>query len=245
MDGKLVRSAIKVSGKTISEIAKGLGITLSHFSRMLKKDVSPEYVLRITRLGVDIPDGFNALNLLAKSGSKKYREKFAEIGINIGESENKDDERREYLKKNHNIVFKNRGMEKGKDIPLLNVEASGGRIDMIKDSPEYITGYYRIPGAKDADVIIRVAGHSMYPDYPDGSMIAVKQIKNFNIIHIGVAHVIVTEEQTFVKLLIKHTDDIWILRSLNKDPRYADFTINTKDILKLYVVKVVINQSEI
>lgn len=174
-----------------------------------------------------------------------YKERFAEIGIVIAEQQKNVDEHNQYMKKNPNIVFKNHEVDKLKDIPFYNVEAIGGRIDMIKDTPEYITGYYRIPGANDADAIIRVAGHSMYPDYPDGSMIAIKHIKNLNIIHPGVAHVIVTEEQTFIKLLIKNGADSWILRSINKDPRFADFEVKKSDIIKLYIVKAVINQSEI
>jgi len=54
MDGRIIKAAIKMAGKTQAEVADLIGLSREHFGRLLKGDVEVAYVEKIRKAGVEI-----------------------------------------------------------------------------------------------------------------------------------------------------------------------------------------------
>lgn len=126
-------------------------------------------------------------------------------------------------------------------VPFFNVnlsELSFETIGLLNETPEYYVNYQPF---NDCDAYLPIYGDSMYPKYSSGEVIAVREIKNFNVIQWGEAYLIVADERanniTTVKLLFEHQQDKKIvLRSCN--PSYLGDTIIERDMIKrLFIVK--------
>jgi phage repressor protein C with HTH and peptisase S24 domain len=126
-------------------------------------------------------------------------------------------------------------------VPFFNVNLSDLLFDglgMLKEPPEYYVNYRPF---NDCDAYLPIYGDSMYPRYSSGEVIAVREIKNFNVIQWGEAYLVVADERanhiTTVKLLFEHQDEKKIvLRSSN--PNFIGDTIIDRDMIKrLFIVK--------
>lgn len=81
----------------------------------------------------------------------------------------------------------------------------------------------------------------MYPLYKSGNTLAVKLIKNHDIILWGEPHLVITNENAnnykTVKCIHQHPDAKKIILRA-KNPDYSgDIVINKSDIISLYIVK--------
>ncbi len=126
-------------------------------------------------------------------------------------------------------------------VPFFNVnlaDLSFDSLGMVKEAPEYYVNYRPF---NDCDAYLPIYGDSMYPRYSSGEVIAVREIKNFNIIQWGEAYLVVADERansiTTVKLLFEHQNEKKIvLRSSN--PNYTGDTVIDRDMIKrLFIVK--------
>lgn len=126
-------------------------------------------------------------------------------------------------------------------VPFFNVNLSDLSFDglsMLKEAPEYYVNYRPF---NDCDAYLPIYGDSMYPRYSSGEVIAVREIKNFNIIQWGEAYLVVADERansiTTVKLLFEHQNEKKIvLRSSN--PNFIGDTVIDRDMIKrLFIVK--------
>lgn len=155
----------------------------------------------------------------------------------------------EWLKTGHGEMFEghfvNRNISGSSatdpGVPFFNVNLSDLSFDgfgMLKEAPEYYVNYRPF---NDCDAYLPIYGDSMYPRYSSGEVIAVREIKNFNIIQWGEAYLVVADERanniTTVKLLFEHQDEEKIvLRSCN--PNYIGDTVIDRDMIKrLFIVK--------
>jgi len=122
-------------------------------------------------------------------------------------------------------------------IPLLPISAQGGSLNQffvsIKDSDcEHI-----ISPIKDAEFAITVSGESMAPAYPNGSKILIKKIDEKKFIEWGREYVLDTCNGTVVKTLVNSDKEGFVMCiSLNPDPKFAPFFVNTEDIIGVYRV---------
>lgn len=129
-------------------------------------------------------------------------------------------------------------------IPLYNAKAMAGLQNVINNEAEYIEGYYSVPVPK-ATHLMRIAGNSMYPKYCNGDVVAVQLLNNHNYIHLGSAHIIVLDEQVFIKFLRKgNTADEWMLEPLNLE-NFDSFPVKKGDVLKLYIVRGTVRLDEL
>ena len=128
-----------------------------------------------------------------------------------------------------------------KRVPFYNInlsEISGENSILMEDKPEYFVNYRPF---NDCAAYLPVYGDSMYPKYASGDIIAVKEVRNLEVIQWGEAYMIVTNEEANnfkgIKILHEHPNkDKIILRSSN--PNYkGDTIINKKDIVSLYIIK--------
>jgi phage repressor protein C with HTH and peptisase S24 domain len=104
--------------------------------------------------------------------------------------------------------------------------------------PEYLINYQPF---NDCTAYVPVYGDSMYPRYASGEVIAVKEIKNFDVIQWGEAYVVITNENAnglrSIKTLHEHSDPKkLILKSSNPNFK-GETVIKKEDILSLYVIR--------
>lgn len=126
-------------------------------------------------------------------------------------------------------------------VPFFNVnlsEISFDSFNTLNEPPEYYVNYKPF---NDCDAYLPIYGDSMYPKYASGEIIAVREIKNFEVIQWGEAYLLVADERanniTTVKLLFEHPNEKKIvLRSSNPNFR-GDTVIEREMIKRLFIVK--------
>lgn len=90
---------------------------------------------------------------------------------------------------------------------------------------------------KGVDFAIQVSGDSMAPEYPEGSRVFVKRIKDRAFIEWGRVFVLNTCNGTVLKVLVPSDKENCVrCISLNPDPRYAPFDVNMNDVYGIYRV---------
>lgn len=126
-------------------------------------------------------------------------------------------------------------------VPFFNVNLSeihfGGE-ELFMEPPEY---YVNFRPFNDCDAYLPIYGDSMYPKYASGEIIAIREIRNFDIIQWGEAYLVIADERAnniaTVKLLFEHSDEgKLILRSSNPNFK-GDTVIGKEFIKKLFIVK--------
>lgn len=110
--------------------------------------------------------------------------------------------------------------------------------DNMTEVPDF---YVDFKPFNDCSAYLPVYGNSMYPEFANGEIIAVKKLNNKEIIQWGEAHLVITDEEAnsmkTLKLVLPHDEpDKLILRSVN--PLFSGDTIIPKSsIINLYIVK--------
>lgn len=104
---------------------------------------------------------------------------------------------------------------------------------------EHIIGSINIPTVHPDCCIVRVSGDSMSPVIGNGDLIAIREIRNKNLIFWGHIYVIVLDDYRMVKYIRRHPDPSQvILRSEN--PQYDDIEVAKSDIRDLLLVENII-----
>ena len=112
-----------------------------------------------------------------------------------------------------------------------------GRDRMFTD--DLVIGSIDVPFINPDCSIVKVSGDSMKPVINNGDMIAIREIKNPNLIFWGQIYVVLLEDYRMVKYVRKHENpDRVILRSENKE--YDDIEIEKRDICDLFIVENII-----
>lgn len=123
--------------------------------------------------------------------------------------------------------------------PVYDIDATCGlEIRDLRD--ERIIGRIDLSNVSKEAVIIFATGDSMLPLIKDGAMIAIREIKNWDIIIFGQVYLIVTAEYRLIKYIKKHQDKNYvILRSENS--LFEDIELPKDKILKLFLVENVLS----
>lgn len=125
-------------------------------------------------------------------------------------------------------------------VPYYDIElsAAANGFGQVNEPPEY---YINCRPFNDCTAYLPFYGDSMYPKYLNGDIIAVKEVKNPDIVLWGEAYLVITDEAAnslrAVRLLIEHKDKSKvILRAANPDFK-GDTVIDKKSIASLHIVK--------
>lgn len=124
-------------------------------------------------------------------------------------------------------------------VPVVPLFAHGG--SLIDFNPPVdgssCTEFVASP-LRDVDYAITVAGDSMAPDFPNGSLVLIKKIDSDAFIEWGKPFVLDTCNGIVIKILTPSEDpDRVRCVSLNQDSIFAPFEIEKSDIYGIYAVR--------
>ena len=120
---------------------------------------------------------------------------------------------------------------------LIPVSAQGSPLNNLYSQGMAHNCEHMISPVKGADFAIQVYGESMAPEYPEGSRVFVKRIKNNSFIEWGKVFVLDTCNGTILRALVpSEREDCVRCVSLNPDPMYAPFDVKKEDIYDIYRV---------
>jgi phage repressor protein C with HTH and peptisase S24 domain len=143
----------------------------------------------------------------------------------------------EMLKSEQKPVIINSHSEISEGIPLYNASASAGYgsfDEMI--SGEKLVGNFIIPGFKNIDWMIYVAGSSMYPKYSSGDIIACRVLHESQFIQWGKVYVVATREQGILVKRLKESPKEDCIKAISDNPNYDSFDIPKDEILGIALV---------
>ncbi len=120
----------------------------------------------------------------------------------------------------------------------LDVTAGGmTRERMFAD--EQVIGTINMPAIHPDCCIVRVSGDSMAPVIGNGDLIAIREVRNPNLIFWGQIYVVLLDDYRMVKYIRRHPDSSQvILRSENSN--YDDIEVAKSDIRDLFLVENII-----
>jgi phage repressor protein C with HTH and peptisase S24 domain len=123
-------------------------------------------------------------------------------------------------------------------VPLVPVAAYGGNLSFFAENERKI-GYEKIISPIEGiDFAITIAGDSMAPEFPNGSIVLIKKIDEKAFIEWGKTYVLDTLNGIVVKVLTPSEKDGKIkCVSINRDPIFAPFEVDLADVNGIYAVK--------
>lgn len=121
---------------------------------------------------------------------------------------------------------------------LLPMSAAGGSLTGFSADGTRLTECERVVSPiADVDFAITVYGDSMYPDYPSGSRILIKEIDPSVYIAWGNVFVLDTSNGVIVKeVQPSEHDGMLLCHSLNPNGKYKDFEVSKNDVKGMYRV---------
>lgn len=223
-----------------------------HFNKIGLTQVEIAKILGVTKVYV------NALLTERKKFGKKQAEKWENLfGISkswllTGEGE---------MLKNSEVVTRVKVEEEPRKvaeyidrlIPFYDVETTGGYNDLVSSSEEgALSGYIHPGGWFDGreTAAIRHVGDSM-TEYPNGCVLAVREVKEKHLLVPGRNYVIETREYRVTKRVQHGTRDNTIMLYSSNSEKYEDgrlihepFEVDLEDVLHIYnVLGYIVNQS--
>jgi phage repressor protein C with HTH and peptisase S24 domain len=122
-------------------------------------------------------------------------------------------------------------------VSLIPVSVQAGRLNDFVQSEAFKDCQLIASPIKDVDFAITVAGDSMEPDYPSGSILLIKRINEQAFIDWGKTYVIDTCNGVIVKEIHKGKKDGEVeCYSINPNPKYATYSISLSDVFGIYKV---------
>ncbi|MDE7509465.1 MAG: hypothetical protein K2M62_05020 [Muribaculaceae bacterium] len=121
-----------------------------------------------------------------------------------------------------------------KMVPLVPVSAYGGGLQAYSEGIKAADCEMVVSQVHDAEMAIRVSGHSMEPNIPDGAFLFVKKINDRSFIPWGNAMVVDTSNGTVVKCLYPVSASAEEIEARSYNPDFPPFRIPTDTVFGLY-----------
>lgn len=119
-------------------------------------------------------------------------------------------------------------------IPLLPISAIGGAMNDDDQGVMLYECEKVLSPVRNAQMAVRVSGDSMYPRYPNGSMVFVREVDASIFIEWGGYYVVNTTNGTIIKRVFKGEDNTIECRSVNPD--YQPFNVPMGEVRKMYKI---------
>lgn len=144
------------------------------------------------------------------------------------------------------VIVENAGKPKGRMIPFYDAETTGGFEGRVaaSDGVASLKGYINAGDWFDGreTAAIRHTGESM-TEYPDGCILAVKEVRNINLLVPGRNYVIETDEYRVTKRVQKGSEPGKIALYSSNQEKYDDgrlvfepFELDVQDIRRVFTV---------
>lgn len=130
--------------------------------------------------------------------------------------------------------IRNEDEEEEVRIPLLPISAIGGAMNDDDQSVMLYECEKVLSPVRNAQMAVRVSGDSMYPRYPNGSMVFVREVDASIFIEWGGYYVVNTTNGTIIKRVFKGEDNTIECRSVNPD--YQPFNVPIGEVRKMYKI---------
>lgn len=123
------------------------------------------------------------------------------------------------------------------EIPILPYYAQGGAMNEFVQSVTPERCDTMISPLQEAQLAVPIVGDSMYPDFPNGSVVLVRKIEDNAFIEWGKSYVLDTCNGAVCKILVPSSNENRLkCISVNKDEMYAPFEVDRTDIYGIYKV---------
>ena len=130
--------------------------------------------------------------------------------------------------------IRNEDEEEEVRIPLLPISAIGGAMNDDDQGVMLYECERVLSPVRNAQMAVRVSGDSMYPRYPNGSMVFVREVDASIFIEWGGYYVVNTTNGTIIKRVFKGEDNTIECRSVNPD--YQPFNVPMGEVRKMYKI---------
>lgn len=121
-------------------------------------------------------------------------------------------------------------------IPVFDLELKPTSDAYFFNHNELIAYYVDVPMFNDCFAMSKVISKEMQPLFNPSDIIALKKIKNIEIINFGAPFAIFTDEQRFLRYIRANDAKSYLLRSGSPE-LFDDIIVNKKDIKHLFEVK--------
>ena len=127
-------------------------------------------------------------------------------------------------------------------VPLLPVASKGGNIDEYISSAKLSDCEKILSPTPNAEIAITIRGDSMFPKYPNGTIVFIKKIDADLFIEWGRVYVLNTVNGSVTKVLTPSKKKGYIrCESLNPDKKFTPFDVPMKSIKGIYKILLSLN----
>lgn len=129
-----------------------------------------------------------------------------------------------------------------KTLKIFDLDVQAGAMPLFDDVSTEPSGSISFLGSEHCDFAVKVHGESMTGKIANGGIIAVKEIKDLDVIPFGHIFLIFTSDLRMVKY-IKRSEkgEQWLKVCSHNSAQFEDFDIKRDKVLKLFIVKKIIN----
>lgn len=129
-----------------------------------------------------------------------------------------------------------------KTLKIFDLDVQAGAMPLFDDVSTEPSGSISFLGSEHCDFAVKVHGESMTGKIANGGIIAVKEIKDLDIIPFGHIFLIFTSDLRMVKY-IKRSEkgEQWLKVCSHNSAQFEDFDIKRDKVIKLFIVKKIIN----
>jgi phage repressor protein C with HTH and peptisase S24 domain len=129
-----------------------------------------------------------------------------------------------------------------KTLNIYDFDVQAGSMTLYDDASKEPSGTISFLGSEQCDFAVKVHGESMNGKIANGGIIAVKEIQDKEVIPFGHIFLIITQDLRMVKYIKKSTKgEDFIRLSSHNSTQYEDFDIHRDKVLKLFIVKKILN----
>ncbi len=213
--------------------------------KLVMRTMGMKQVAFAERIGVDASNFSKYLNQRAALSDNLCNRIVVELGVSKEWLMTGEGEMWQYSKRNEalpTVTVKSAELStagaEGAKVFDLDVTA-GGMLRERMFAEENVIGTINMPAIHPDCCIVRVSGDSMSPVIGNGDLIAIREVRNPNLIFWGQIYVVLLDDYRMVKYVRRHPDNTMvILRSENS--KYDDIEVPKSEIRELFLVENII-----
>lgn len=136
-------------------------------------------------------------------------------------------------------------------IPVYNMDVVGGfSANSEEDCASYINNYVPFLNARKYDIAMPISGNSMYPTYPAGAVVLLREVQNWReYLEYGQVYVLVLNDGRRILKEVRRPEDMEMRKShflcVSHNPQYDPAELQISMVQSMYIVKAVYYETSI